>query len=326
VLDTISTNARPSKKAARTRDNDPKQMQISLGQEVQKKCKDCGMEYIPSSAEDRKLHDKHHKQATQGYDVGKDFVAKARPKTTWPGLKPGDQICSVDCYDDRHRIRRGQAALEMVQRELGAVDLPKDRVWKPLRDYIETGDPPWVAYLYVRNTKCIGFLLVQKIKEAFSIVQPTALASSPAAEAAEAGTSALATLKAREDLLASQLKQPIELSTEANPAQLGISRIWVSPPHRHTNIATTLLDTAYGDYNDRAHRQQTFCKDWANMCRDPSIGAEERRTREILHELTAVMTKVQSKDEVAFSQPTEAGVRLARRWFGKPFRWSVYVD
>jgi len=32
------------------------------------------------------------------------------------------------------------------------------------------------------------------------------------------------------------------------------------------------------------------------------------------------------KEAVAFSQPTEAGARLARRWFGKLYGWGVYVE
>ena len=31
------------------------------------------------------------------------------------------------------------------------------------------------------------------------------------------------------------------------------------------------------------------------------------------------------QSDVAFSQPTESGARLARRWTGKAYGWLVYV-
>jgi N-acetyltransferase len=30
------------------------------------------------------------------------------------------------------------------------------------------------------------------------------------------------------------------------------------------------------------------------------------------------------KEQIAFSQPTESGTRLARKWFGKESGWLVY--
>jgi hypothetical protein len=33
-----------------------------------------------------------------------------------------------------------------------------------------------------------------------------------------------------------------------------------------------------------------------------------------------------TKDQVAFSQPTDAGARLARKWTGKKYGWLVYID
>jgi hypothetical protein len=32
------------------------------------------------------------------------------------------------------------------------------------------------------------------------------------------------------------------------------------------------------------------------------------------------------KERVAFSQPTESGGNLARKWFGRQSGWHVYID
>jgi N-acetyltransferase len=34
--------------------------------------------------------------------------------------------------------------------------------------------------------------------------------------------------------------------------------------------------------------------------------------------------KLITKDRVAFSQPTEVGAKLARKWTGKKYGWLVY--
>ena len=140
---------------------------------------------------------------------------------------------------------------------------------------------------------------------------------------------ALSALKARQhaekenQLL--QEKLPLELLKERCPAILGISRIWTSPLQRHQNIASKLLDVAVKHHNDQLDRRivaKRRADDEGAMSGD-SRGAE---SRESLDSVTPIIEKVESKRSVAFSQPTEAGTRLARKWFGKPFGWSVYMD
>ena len=335
TLESISDNARPAKKAA-TATSKPTskaltQMQISLGQEVQKKCKTCGMEYIASSIEDRTLHDKYHKQNTEGYDVGKDFVQKARNLSVFKGASSDDTICALDCYDKPARKRRGQAVLEVVQRELGAVEIPAKQIWH-VRE-ADTGhvcEPRFRVYLYTRRARCIGFLLVQRINEACRVEEPPqSLETSTKTDETEqiGATGALNALKARQraaiEKAQHQLNQPISLSNSAYSARLGISRIWTSPTHRGQNIATTLLDTAFEHHNQRAERQES-----ARVAaeRGPEKSEMSKELRAQIDGLIKPMERIDSKELVAFSQPTEAGVRLARRWFGKMWAWSVYVD
>jgi N-acetyltransferase len=76
----------------------------------------------------------------------------------------------------------------------------------------------------------------------------------------------------------------ITTSTVPSPATLSISRIWTSPSVRRTGIAVDLLNCA---------------------------------RRNFLYGITI------KKANVAFSQPTESGGKLARKWFGKDSGWLV---
>ncbi|KAF2399886.1 hypothetical protein EJ06DRAFT_466653, partial [Trichodelitschia bisporula] len=79
----------------------------------------------------------------------------------------------------------------------------------------------------------------------------------------------------------------ISVSKTPKPALLGISRIWTSAGSRGKGVATGLLNCA----------TQNFI----------------------------VGMKI-PKEKVAFSQPTESGGKLARKWFGKESGWLVYIE
>lgn len=79
----------------------------------------------------------------------------------------------------------------------------------------------------------------------------------------------------------------ISITSCARVALLGISRIWTSKGHRNMGIASELLDCA---------RRSFF------------FGIEV------------------PKELVAFSQPTDSGGRLARRWHGTTSGWLVYGE
>ncbi|KAK3630832.1 hypothetical protein LTR56_017249 [Elasticomyces elasticus] len=326
ALADVPDNARPTKKAAKafakSNGKPLAQMQINLGQEVQKQCKDCGMEYVASSAEDRKLHDKFHKQSTEGYDVGKDFVHKVRSHMLFPGAKDTDRICAIDCYDKHHIKQRAKAVLEIVQRELGAVALPENIIWDPhARGAMRPSrQAQFKSYLYMRGTKCVGFLLIEYIDAARCVVAPNIVPAKQ--ESDNESRSALSLLKARKLAAAEAAREaanrPIQLAEESHPAVMGISRIWTSPHHRHQDIATTLLDTAVLHHNQ--HHEAHMELRPGNIESGPLPDL-----RESLNELNKRIC-LRGKEDVAFSQPTEAGARLARRWFGKLYGWSVYTD
>ncbi|KAK4497353.1 hypothetical protein PRZ48_011804 [Zasmidium cellare] len=332
ALEDVSDNGPPRKqsKTIKTKDGASRmvQMQMSLGQEVQKRCAQCGMEYTASSAEDRKLHDKFHKQNVEGYDVGKDFVSKTLQTNRLPrkfdGVKDGDAIVLLDCTDPWQRKKKGQAVLEIVQKELGAVEIPEKDLWETKGQ--ATDNPKFKAYLYIRGTKCIGFVLTERIKEALEVVQPEDVTAKPS-QSTKAKTTALAALQARKDAERQTLleadKRPLQLSHTPSPAQLGISRIWTSPTHRGQGIAKCLLDTALTHtkschYFDLVKRVELIHNSAASPAKK---GAKKNEAKQIYH------PKIEMKEsDVAFSQPTESGARLARRWIGKPYGWLVYID
>lgn len=79
----------------------------------------------------------------------------------------------------------------------------------------------------------------------------------------------------------------ISVSDVKDPVVMGISRIWTSNEHRKKGLATLLLNCASENF---------------------LYGMEVR------------------DEEMAFSQPTESGVLLARKWFGGRAGWHVYDD
>ncbi|KAI7196335.1 hypothetical protein D0869_10167 [Hortaea werneckii] len=329
ALDRVCENARPSKRSApnsNLKDAEVKpmtQMQISVGQKVQHKCKTCGMSYTASSVEDRKLHDKYHRQNTEGFDVGKDFVGRSLPEKVFEGVREGDAICEVDCFDNHHRKKKAQTVLEVVQRELGAVDIEEKRLWNRNTSHKE---PMFRTYLYIRGTKCVGFLLVEQIKEARRVVEPVGVKKTAAKTEAQGRTAAEA-LKARkravEEAERLAASESIQLAKQAHRASLGVSRIWTSPNFRHQNVASSLLDTAMKHYEQERKHAVSSEGDSGNEGKRQFPSAE--RTR-VVEQHVECIEGMRGKDDVAFSQPTESGARLARRWFGRLYGWSVYVD
>jgi N-acetyltransferase len=202
------------------------------------------------------------------------------------------------------------------------VDIPDKQLWDKETEHSmsSAGVSRHTMYMYVRQSKCIGLLLVEQIKEGKKVLEPV---KPPSAKATPitAKTSALERLRARR-ALQEEIEvpgQPIRIATTSSPAKLGISRIWTSPSHRGQGIAKALLDQALQHDNERvAMRNRTNSTDasQAQLATEPN-GSTPASNREL-----ASMTK----DQVAFSQPTDAGAKLARKWTGKKYGWLVYID
>ena len=222
-----------------------------------------------------------------------------------------------------------QGVLELVQRELGAVSIDPKALSRQVLG-IKTMEPGFRGFMYIRGNKCVGFMLVERIEKAFEVLRPEVTAqpnSDNTSETKKSTTSALGALQARRkashpsNLDDPSSTQPIVLSKEVVPACLGISRIWTSPSHRRQKIAHILLDTAAALYYSQLsiHRLRLEVSTEAHWPAKPAA-------RPSMDEMMRHVEELEPRTQVAFSQPTEAGARLARRWTGRAYRWRVYVD
>ena len=279
-LSDITPNARKMPRLAK---KPLTQMQIDLGGEVRRMCRTCGMEYIPSVKEDALLHSKYCAMNVGGVDMGKAFVkddSVKRIRSERAKDEKREMVVTVDRKSSIAARNRTRKVLDFVNAELSATDIHDEHLWgalNPEQKVIETrkgssegGDrrgERFKAFLYLVHDKCVGFCLAEKISSAFGVVSGCA--------AAEDAINVVNTSKS----------SSISVSTSADIALLGISRIWISKTYRGKGLAVELLDCA---------RHNFF------------YGVEA------------------PKDLVAFSQPTESGGRLAERWFGAETGWHVY--
>lgn len=279
-LSDITPNAR---KLPRLAKKPLTQMQIDLGGEVRKTCRTCAMEYIPSVKEDAALHSHFCAMNLGGVDMGKAFVKDDSVKRIRSERAREDEREMVVTVDRKSSIaarNRTRKVLDVVNAELSATDIDNEYLWgalNPEQKIIETrkassdgGDKRgdrFKTFLYLVHDKCVGFCLAEKISSAFRVVNGCA--------AGEDGTTFITASKS----------SSISVSTSADIALLGISRIWTSKTYRGKGLAMDLLECARNNF---------------------FFGVEV------------------PKDLVAFSQPTESGGRLAERWFGAETGWHVY--
>lgn len=302
------------------------------------------MEYTTSSPEDRALHAKFHDQNTQGYDVGPNFVSRTQKSSLFEGVRQGESIVVVDREDVGWRRKRAAGALEVVQRELGAVEIPGKDLWGGGTGKKRTGEGDgegrFRVYMYIRGTKCVGLLLAERIESAKRVVKPERPPKRRGDENRKGGAgSALSALRARQaaqqEWEVEALKQPLELADELGPARLGVSRIWTSSTHRGQGIAGALLDTALADYNWRIgvaeRKSEGDGKEGVGSEGGDAVSAKkgaDKNTASVERKASEENRRTDGigKEQMAFSQPTAAGTKLARKWFGKGWEWLVYVD
>jgi hypothetical protein len=266
------------------------QMQLDLASETRKTCTICGMQYIPSNAEDAALHKKFHAMNLGGVDFTRPVVERFRKNQVWSG---GGAFIAVVGRKDALALRnRASDVLKVMNTELAAVPISDEELWSQTSHAVATDAPiersdatkagtpaadnttvslvdRFKIYLYIRGNKCVGACLAERIWEAYTVPDP--IKTPPSAH----------------KLSVAPQNSSISISIKSDPAILGISRIWTSNQHRKQGVATRLLDCARSDF---------------------------------LYGL-----KIE-KDKVAFSQPTESGGNLARKWFGRSAGWHVYID
>ncbi|PNS21428.1 hypothetical protein CAC42_1207 [Sphaceloma murrayae] len=202
------------------------QMQISLGSNPQKTCKECGMTYVRSSTEDSALHDRYHSRNLDGVDLGKPF-RKWADMHELCSAREGALIVVVDANCRAFERRKAREVLDVVQKDLGAVDIPDAKLWS--KDRSATGEAVEGShcrvYLYILGLKCVGLCLAEYIESASRTIE---------SHGSEAGIGQGPSLS---------------LSDDMEPAKVGISRIWTSKCHRKRGIAVALLDSVLRSFD-----------------------------------------------------------------------------
>lgn len=266
------------------------QMQIDLGGEIRKMCPTCKMEYIPSNNEDSALHKEFHSMNVEGVDLGKGF-------SKYPGLnkircikglsREGETMAIVDRRSSGGAKKKVRKVLEVVNTELSAADVDDEQLWGG----IESSTPVPEPRISKKGKANKGGSDKRGDRfKAFLYFDGDNCVGLCLAEKIGAACRVVDPQAERHD---EQKVNPvsesssISCSTTADVALLGISRLWTSKSHRGRGIAIDLLDCARGNF---------------------FYGMEV------------------PKNLVAFSQPTESGGRLARRWFDAATGWHVYRE
>lgn len=268
------------------------QMQLDLVGQHRKACKTCGMEYIPSNTEDAAMHKKFHAMNFGGVDFTKAAIERFRKNQAWSG-GDGSFIAVVGRKDAVALRKRASDVLKVVNTELAAVPIADEELWGQAGQTFFADAPVPVSNASKSPISAMdepNAPLVDRFR-VFLYLQGNKCVGACLAERIWEAFTVLAEHDASEEVCQLPSTAPksssISISSTSDLANLGISRIWTSNQHRKQGVATRLLDTARSNF---------------------------------IYGLTV------EKDKVAFSQPTESGGKLARKWFGRDAGWHVYID
>lgn len=267
-------------------------------------CAQCQMSYTPSVPEDTQLHDMYHNRHSQGIELGKAFLKSAMKWCYEVPHIPGSVVV-VDRKISLPGRRVVQRVLEVVNKELGSIDIPETELWSQKSldgDEAEESTRKadrYKVFLHVLDGKCVGVCLAERISHAYRVKRistdpdktPTKDDTTPPLNTepkADDGSSSLPTpTSASPNLSAVTSPADIELEETPSPAIVGVSRIWTSRTQRRKGIANNLLECVMNQF---------------------IYGMEIK------------------SNEVAFSTPTELGTALAKGWYGEAGGWSVYRE
>ena len=287
---------------------------LDLGQSlVPATCPQCQMSYMPSVPEDTQLHNMYHNRDNSGIELGKPFLKSAMRWCYQVPQIPG----SVIVVDRKMAIpsrRTVQRVLEIVNKELGSVEIKEDELWSqrvPDGEDEEAGGRKadrFKAFMHIIDDKCVAICLAERITKAHRVLPgETATSESlplngnfglnrPASPApTESNDEDTTKISSQRPQIPTPVASPtssspsssISISERTYPAVVGVSRIWTSKAFRHKGIANNLLECVLNQF---------------------IYGMELE------------------PQQVAFSQPTESGAALARTWFGERDGWAVYRE
>ncbi|KAK5947956.1 hypothetical protein OHC33_010997 [Knufia fluminis] len=260
-------------------------------------CAQCQMSYTPSVAEDTKLHNMYHNRHRDGIELDKAFMKSAMKWCYEVPNIPGSVVV-VDRKISLPARRTVQKVLEVVNKELGSVEIPEVELWgqKTLEGEAEDSKKVdcYKVFLHVINGKCVAVCLSERISKAYKVRSANLPQLSREDSQQEKDT-----ILNREDPAPltptfSSAPQPhfpssadLQLENDLTNVVVGVSRIWTSRTFRKKGIANNLLDCVMTQF---------------------------------IYGLDI------EKEEVAFSQPTDMGAALAKSWYGAETGWCVYRE
>lgn len=251
-------------------------------------CTQCQMSYSTSSTEDTTLHNMYHNRHNQGIELGRAFMKSAMKWCYEVAHIPGSVVV-VDRKISLPGRRTVQKVLEVVNRELGSVEISEPDLWGQKTLDGEAEDTKKVdnykVFLHVLDGRCVAVCLVERISKAYKVVSGVRVASQVSARKEEipiltptSSSSAFSPSVSCADLV---------LDEKPTAVIAGVSRLWTSKSFRKKGIANNLLDCV---------------------------------TTQFIYGMDI------DKEQVAFSQPTDAGAALAKNWFDAETGWCVYRE
>ena len=263
-------------------------MTLDFGLEAFKECKECGMPYNSTRAEDRKLHDDFHKQVIRGAVLKKS--SKLADLTVYSEVFDGAQ----------HRIlaldRRGpvdwrvhfEAALQASYDDLDGPHLDNSVLWSEIKDpqnpQSDSLVPRYKLFVYYIGNHPTGIVLVESIAEAGYYYH------------GDPGYSDFGEIDSDDDWRDyscdelgikdkdSEQRYAWKEEDEVLKVLMCVDRIWVHRNLRFKGIATKLVDIARENFK-------------------PNISV--------------------SKENICFSWPTTMGVEFAEQYCKDVFRYSA---
>lgn len=269
---------------------------LDFGQSLQPTtCAACNMTYSPTVQTDTQLHDMFHNRHSSGIELGKAFL-KSAMKWCYEVAHIDGSVVVVDRKLSIPARKMVLQVLEVVNKELGSVDIPEEELWsqRPVPGDTEPDAKKcdrYKVFLHVIGGKCVGVCLAERIGQAYKVLpSPQQEHVKPAANSTETMTikydpptkegaidhPPTPTSTSHDTSNTNTSDSPLTLSQNPSPAVVGVSRIWTSRSFRRKGIANNLLECVMNQF---------------------IYGMEIHRT------------------EVAFSQPTEMGRALAGSWF-----------
>lgn len=251
-------------------------------------CTQCQMSYSQSSTEDATLHNMYHNRHNQGIELGKAFMKSAMRWCYEVAHIPGSVVV-VDRKISLPARRTVQKVLEVVNRELGSIEIPEVELWGQKTLDGEAEDAKKVdnykVFLHVIEGRCVAVCLVERISKAYKVIDGAGLAQQDPARKEEkpmltptSSSSAFPPTTSCADLA---------LDDKPTEVIAGVSRLWTSKSFRKKGIANNLLDCV---------------------------------TTQFIYGMDV------DKEQVAFSQPTDSGAALAKSWFDAETGWGVYRE